>query len=210
VAKERAFTQGVGLVYQVFGVTIFVSLMLVCCASGLLSSSTAIRQDLTEIGWTGYSVQRAMTVSLCAGIFSGLALAGLGLGMQATHRRTPIAAVVLTSLAAAFYLLHSYYFATTIGSWKLSLLCALLGLMFLGLLALAIVAVGDMGKSPPAKGFNILPQDYKVPYSHMHMDPPEVRLARELEQRKEQLAVQQQELELMEEKLKRKLDEKSE
>ena len=182
--------------------------MLVCFSSGLLSSSTVIRQDLTEIGWGGYSVQRAITVSLCVGIFCGIAMAGFGLGMQATHRRTPIAAGMVTGLGGAFFLLHTYFFATTWGSWKLSILCAVFGLMLLGMAALAAVAVSDMRKSPPAKGFNVLPKEFKVPYSHMHQDPPEVRLARELEQRKEQLAVQHKELEMMEEKLKRKLDEK--
>jgi hypothetical protein len=39
------------------------------------------------------------------------------------------------------------------------------------------------------------------------VDPPEVRLAAELEQRRQRLAVQQKELEMLEEKLKRKLDE---
>jgi len=204
----RAFTQGVGLIYQLMGVTTFLVLMLVCCSSGLLSSSTAIRQDLTEIGWGSYSVQRAMTVSLCVGIFCGIAMAGLGLGMQATHRRTPVAAALVTGLGGAFFLFHTYFFATTWQAWKLSTLCALMALMLLGLTALAMVAIGDMRKSPPAKGFNVLPKEFKVPYSHMHQDPPEVRLKRELEQRKEQLAVQHKELELMEEKLKRKMDEK--
>jgi hypothetical protein len=205
---QLAFTQGVGLIYQLIGVTTFIALMFVCFASGLLSSSTAIRQDLTEIGWGSYSVQKAITVSLCAGIFCGIAIAGLGLGMQATHRRTPIAAMLVTGLGGAFFLFHAYFFLATWNSWKLSVLCLLMGLMLLGLAALASIAISDMRKSPPAKGFNVLPKDYKVPYSHMHQDPPEVRLQRELEQRKEQLAVQHKELELMEEKLKRKLDEK--
>jgi hypothetical protein len=47
-----------------------------------------------------------------------------------------------------------------------------------------------------------------VPYSHLHQDPPEVRLERELQSRKERLAVQQKELQLLEEKLRRKMKEK--
>jgi hypothetical protein len=55
----------------------------------------------------------------------------------------------------------------------------------------------------------VLPADYKVPYSHYHADPPEVRLAAELEQRRQRLAVQQKEVEMLEEKLKRKLEEEN-
>jgi len=203
----RAFTQGVGLVYQVVGVTMFAALMFVCCASSLLSSSTAIRQDLTRIGWGVYSVQKAMTVSLCVGIFCGLAMAGLGLGMQATHRRTPIAAALVTGLGGVFFAVHAWFFASTWGSWKMSVLCAFGAAMLLALMGLAIAAALEMRRNPVPSGFNILPRDYKVPYSHLHEDPPEVRLARELEARKERLAVQQKELELLEQKLKRKLDE---
>jgi Skp family chaperone for outer membrane proteins len=50
-----------------------------------------------------------------------------------------------------------------------------------------------------------LPAGYKLPYSHLHKDPPEVRLAAELEQRRERLAVQQKELEMLEAKLKRSM-----
>jgi hypothetical protein len=65
-------------------------------------------------------------------------------------------------------------------------------------------------RDPPPPELEILPADYKVPYSHYHEDPPEVRLARELEQRRQRLAVQQKELELLEEKLKRKLQQSGE
>ena len=60
----------------------------------------------------------------------------------------------------------------------------------------------------PPPWLEILPADYKVPYSHLHEDPPEVRLARELEQRRERLAVQQKELEMLEGRLKKKLEQR--
>src|SRR5689334_5640530 len=101
----RAFTQGVGTVFQFAGVTLFLILMFVCCASGLLSPRTAIRKDLANVGWSGYPVPKAMTLSLAFGIFCGIALAGLGLGLQATHRRTPLAAMVVTGFASVFYTL---------------------------------------------------------------------------------------------------------
>src|SRR4051812_5830065 len=119
-SPPRAFTQGVGTVFQFAGVTLFLVLMFVCCASGLLSPRTAIRKDLSNVGWpysveagttAAYSVPKAMTVSLAFGVFSGIALAGLGLGLQATHRKTPFAAIALTGFASAFYALHSVFFA---------------------------------------------------------------------------------------------------
>jgi len=64
-----------------------------------------------------------------------------------------------------------------------------------------------MRRTPPPADYEVLPADYKVPYSHYHVDPPEVRLAAELEQRRQRLAVQQKELEMLEEKLRRKLQE---
>jgi hypothetical protein len=79
--------------------------------------------------------------------------------------------------------------------------------LFALLAAFAVAALREMRRDPPPVGHEILPADYQVPYSHMHQDPPEVRLARELGQRRERLAVQQKELEMLEERLKRKLDE---
>ncbi len=184
--------------------------MFVCCASSLLSSSTAIRQDLTHIGWGEYSAQRGMTIALSTTVFFGIALAGLGLGLQATHRRTPLAAVVLTLLAAIFYGFHGVFFAATLHSWVLTIVCIVLTAGSMTLLGLSVGAVREMRRQPPGEGFEILPKHYVVPYSHMHQDPPEVRIAQELEQRKQRLAVQQKELEMLEEKLKRKLQQKKE
>jgi hypothetical protein len=77
------------------------------------------------------------------------------------------------------------------------------------LFGLSVGAVREMSRNPPPAGHEILPGDYKIPYSHYHDDPPEVRLAAELDQRRQRLAVQQKELEMLEEKLKRKLDQAS-
>jgi hypothetical protein len=206
----RAFTQGVGTVFQFTGVSLFLTLMFVCCVSGLLSPSTAIRKDLAGVGWgrnpdgsATYSAPRAMTVSLATGIFCGIALAGLGLGLQATHRRTPLAAIVLCTFGTLFYVVHCVFFATTLRSWGLLVVCGGLSALFILLLMLSINAWKEMRRSPPPKDFEVLPADYKVPYSHLHQDPPDVRLAKELADRKQKLAVQQKELDQLEEKIKR-------
>src|SRR5688572_14788777 len=98
-APARAFTQGVGTVFQFVGVLLFLGMMFVCCGSGLYYKAAADRRDLTQIGWRlppqpadappTYSAQQAITLSVTVGVFFGIALAGLGLGLQAQHRLAP-------------------------------------------------------------------------------------------------------------------------
>ena len=47
----RAFTQGVGTVFQFAGVLLFVAFLFVCCASSFLSKDVAERKDWEGIGW---------------------------------------------------------------------------------------------------------------------------------------------------------------
>jgi hypothetical protein len=214
----RAFTQGVGTVFQFAGVTLFLASMLVCCGSSLFSKNVAERRDLMTVGWNVplpggpwfYSAQFAITVSLLLSVFFGIALAGLGLGLQAQGRRAPYGAVAVCVFATAFWLMQAVFFGGDHGFYTL---CAgALGLAFcFSLLALlALVALVEMRHNPPPPGHEILPPDFKVPYSHLHEDPPEVRLARELDQRREKLAVQQKELEMLEARLRRRLEQRQE
>ncbi len=137
-------------------------------------------------------------------MFFGLALAGIGLGFQAEHRGAPWLAVVVTALAAVFWAVH-FTFAITVGSGFFTIVAGVLAGVFIVLLGLGAGALREMRRNPPSLGHEVLPEDYKVPYSHYHEDPPEVRLARELDQRRERLAVQQKELEMLEERLKKRV-----
>jgi lysylphosphatidylglycerol synthetase-like protein (DUF2156 family) len=213
----RAFTQGVGTVFQFSGVTLFLLMMSVCCLSSLLSKDYASRPDRMQIGWhfpsdkldePSYSYARAMTSSVALGVFFGIALAGVGLGLQAQRRAAPVMAVLITAVGTVFWLVQTVFAIHALRSIGLTLLALAMAGFFVAMLILAIGALRDMRLRPPPPGHELLPADYKVPYSHMHQDPPEVRLARELEQRRERLAVQQKELELLEEKLKRKMGDK--
>ena len=205
----RAFTQGVGLLFQWVGVTLFLASFFVCCASSLISRDRATQTDLTSFGWGPYTAQRAVTIALLCAVFFGMALAGVGLGLQAQRRRAPAMSVALTAISTAFWLVHAIFFATTV-VWTLALIWLVLTVAFALLLALAVGAGREMRRDPPPPNLEVLPTDYKVPYSHYHQDPPEVRLTRELEQRRQRLAVQQKELEMLEEKLKRKLQQSDE
>jgi hypothetical protein len=200
----RAFTQGVGLLFQWVGATLFLASFFVCCASSLISRDRATQTDLTTFGWGPYSAQRAVTITLLCAVFFGMALAGLGLGLQAQGRRAPWMSIALTSIACVFWTVQMIFFATT-SMWTLAGVSLTMAIAFALLLTLAVGARREMLREPPPPNLEVLPADYRVPYSHYHQDPPEVRLARELEQRRQRLAVQQKELEMLEEKLKRKL-----
>jgi hypothetical protein len=201
----RAFTQGVGTVFQFTGVMVFLAFFFACCLSGLLSKETATHSSLGSVGWGGYSAQRALSICMVIGVLLGIGLAGAGLGLQAMRRNSPAFGVVVAGVGTGFWLFHTVFFAFTAHSILLTLIALALAIGFGTLLALAIGAVNEMRRNPPPVGMEILPPDYKVPYSHQHQDPPEVRLAKELEQRRERLAVQQKELEMLEQKLHRKL-----
>lgn len=192
---------------------LFLGSMFICCGSSLLSKESAARYDLTRIGWgmsnnvpsqPFYSVQMAITLCVFCGVMFGLALAGLGLGLQAQRRGASTGGVIVTFLATFFWQAQTIFFVRYWRSIPLILLCGGLVVIFAVLLGLSIYSLREMILHPPPRGFELLPADYQIPYSHMHQDPPEVRLARELNQRRERLAVQQKELEMLEEKLKRK------
>ena len=216
IPPPRAFTQGVGLVFQVAGVVLFLVMSFVCCGSSLLSKDWATQTNLTTIGWhrsgdepgrPAYSAQRALTISVFAGVFFGLALSAAGLGLQAQHRRAAMFGALVSAVGAMFWLIHALFAATAGRSTWFTLIAAALSLLFALLLIFAIGAMIEMRRNPPAADHDVLPADYRIPYSHYHPDPPEVRLAAELAQRRQRLAVQQKELEMLEQKLKKKLEE---
>lgn len=211
-APRYAFTQGVGTIYQFTGVTLFLGTMFICCASSLLGKDTAQRQDLTRIGWhlprdlpgaPAYSAQRAISISVVAGLLLGMAIAGLGLGLQATRRSAPPLAIVTTALGAALWMTHAIFFAQILHSLPLTVFSCFLALMMVALGGLAVAALAEIQRHPPPPGHELLPADYKVPYSHLHQESPKERLAAELIARRQRLEVEQKELEALERRLRR-------
>jgi hypothetical protein len=131
------------------------------------------------------------------------------LGLQATRRSAASAAVGVTLLGLVFWIVHGVFFVQVMRAWMLAAIAFILFLVYAVFFALAVAGWREMRRNPPPVGHEVLPEGYKVPYSWYHEDPPEVRLERELEQRRERLAVQQKELDLLEEKLKREKDGKT-
>src|SRR5205809_3712045 len=116
-----AFTQGVGTVFQFVGVGLFVISMFICCCTSLLSKDAATHSGLTSIGWHRaidppdqpfYSAQRALTITLPASLVFGMALAALGLGLQAANRSTPTMATGVNVLAMSFWIVQLVIFAS--------------------------------------------------------------------------------------------------
>jgi hypothetical protein len=211
----RAFAQGVGTIFQLLGGLLFFISCTICCGSSLISKDAATKTNLTHIGWhfsgdakdaPTYSAQKALTICVFAAVFFGLALAAIGLGLQAEHRAAGMFGIAATALGTLFWFTHAFFAGTVGGSYLLSLIAAGLGLGSAILLGFSIAATYEMKRNPPPARHEILPASYKIPYSHYHDDPPEVRLAAELEQRRQKIATQQKELEMLEEKLKRKLE----
>lgn len=212
-APRHAFTQGVGTIFQFTGVVLFLTTMFICCGSSLLGKDAAQRQDLTRIGWFSYadgsgfplySAQRAISISVAAGLVLGMALAGLGLGMQATRRLAPLLALATAAIGALLWLIQAVFFARVLSSLTLTLLSALLALILLALAGLALAATFEIRRSPPPAGYELLPADYQTPYSHLHNQSPEDRLAAELEERRRRLDIEHKELEALERRLRRK------
>ena len=176
-------------------------------------------QDWAGIGWgewtdssdpvhpvarAVYPANQALAVCVAVGTFLGVALAALGLGLQAQRRAAPGGALGLAGFAVVFWAVHLVFFVQKLHSTVFSVLAsALLLVSAAGLAALAVGAWREMRRHPPPRGHEVLPADYKVPYSHFHADPPEVRLAREMDERRQRLFVQQKELEALEERIRR-------
>lgn len=213
VSPPRAFTQGVGTVFQFTGIMLFLLMLCTCFLSGLLSREVAGDPRRLTIGWhlpsdaphaPTYSYAKAITVSVTLSVFFGIALTGIGLGLQAQRRDAPKFGIIVTGFASAFWLMQAGFAIHPMRSILLTLIALAIAMFYVGLLALAIGAYREMRATPPPMDQEILPMDFNVPYSHMHQDPPEVRLAAELKQRREKLAIQQKELEKLEDRINRK------
>jgi signal transduction histidine kinase len=199
------------MVMQFVGVTLFLGTMLACCGSALLPKQWTTSAQWGQIGWQlgsneplrpRYSVQRAVTFAVTANVFFGVALAGLGLGLQAEYAGAAVGAVAVTALGAVFWIIHSIFAVQHAASLIVQAVAIVQAGAFLGLCGFAVAAWQNMRLHPPPRG-HVLPPDYKVPYSQLHQDPPHIRLEAELEQRRQRLAVQQKELQLLEDRLRK-------
>ena len=210
----RAFSQGVGTLFQTVGATLFLAFTFFCCGSALTSKEWATRPDRERVGWRSasgrvvYSERDWAIATVSGGVLAGLGLAGVGLGLQADKRRAGVAGVPLTAVATLFWIVQAAFAAHALGSLFFTAICSLLAVLSGILVAFAVGALRELVRNPPAAGYDVLPAEFQTPFSHLHQDSPEARLAGEIAQRRRRLEVEQKELESLERRLRRRLEEK--
>lgn len=211
-APPRAFAQGTGILLQTVGVLMFLSSCCVFSLTGIWSPvqpdpqviesirtnttpEPGLRGKLREPSSAGYMITALATSA------GGLAIAVFGLGLQADRRRAANGAVfasitmtLLLLVAGALLWTGNAGFVPKL--WNLALL-AIAGL----LVAFTVAALRNVRANPPPANVDIVPPGTKIPYSWYHNDPPDVRLARELEARRERLDTERLELEKLEREL---------
>ncbi len=208
-----AFPQGVGTVFQIVGVTLFLINFFVCCTGNWLFNGNATLARLGSSGWGTsdgakpiYSAQRAISLAAPVAVVAALAIAVAGLGLQARKPHSAPAATAITGLATLFYAVHGVFFATTVGSISLSTVCVLATLLFAALFALAVAAWRDMIRNPPADD----DEDLSVDLSDLAPGEaltPELRMQLEISRLRQRQLVEQKELEQLERRLRRHQDE---
>lgn len=132
----------------------------------------------------------------------GLALAVFGLGLQSDRRRAAWGTVASVAALTGTLLLAGVWLWTGEATLNARIWHAIALLVTLLLWLFVIPALRQVLANPPPADVDVLPPDYKIPYSIYHDDPPEVRKAKEIARRKAQLEAERQELERLERELK--------
>lgn len=211
----RAFAQGVGLLMQTVGVILFLSTCCVCSTSFLWDPiQTPDPNDIIEQQTPAQRVgamfdkpgKAGLMLTIVSMTVGGLALASLGLGLQSDHRHAATASVIATAtlvavLATAGAGLWSGESAAGTRIWH-----AVLSAIMLAMLGFTVAAWREVRRNPPPTDVMTIPPGTKIPYSMYHDDPPEVRLANEIANRRARLDAERAELDRMERELRDKSD----
>jgi len=212
----RAFAQGAGLLLQTIGAILLMTNCCICSTAFMwdpqrppdqarenITDQTAfskLQHLLDQPGRTG------LMLTIVGATVCGLALMGFGLGLQSDRRRSATGAlatgVVFTLLMlAAAAALWTGEATLTARLWQ-----ALLTVLAVVVTGFALAAWREVRANPPPDDVDLLPPDFKIPYSMYHDDPPDVRLAKEIANRRAHLEAEQRELEQLERELKGRQD----
>lgn len=208
----RAFAQGTGIVLQTIGMLFFLSSCCVCSLSSWwqpmqdrgqalehYQSGRPIGGSLSDLAERPVEAGYAITVFF--GTVGGLGMAVFGLGLQAERRRAGIAAFITTAALAIILLFSGALLWYGGATWLARALHALLTLIVLILNGFTWHAMRQVLADPPPADIDIVPPGTKIPYSFYHDDPPEVRLAKELANRRAKLDADRRELDRMQREL---------
>lgn len=212
-SPPRAFAQGTGVLLQTVGTLLFLSTCCVCSSSFLWDPVPAqsvtlerARQQMQEPRsprWSLGQLRRepakaGLAIMVMAMTVGGLALASLGLGLQADRRGAAVGAV------ATCLILLAVLIAGGAGLWMGQ--AAIITRIWHGVLLLIVVTLTgftirawlEVRAAPAPLDVDVIPPGTKIPYSFYHDDPPEVRLAREIAERRARLEQEQRDLDKLE------------
>jgi hypothetical protein len=207
----RAFAQGTGVLLQTIGVTLFLLNCCICSTGFLWDQKPASLEILDQARQQGLSASAmqdpaklGVMLTVVFSTVGGLAMAACGLGLQSERRRAAwgafgtvlVLSLILLSGGAALWIGGASLAAKL---WNAALtLVALISLGF------TWVALRQVIANPPPPDVDVVPPGTKIPYSFYHDDPPDVRLAKELAQRRAKLDAERREIDKMEQDLRDK------
>lgn len=161
-------------------------------------------KDLSLRGMAAHPAEAGLLLLVTAMTLGGLAMAVLGLGLQAQKVGAAWGAVATNLILAILLLAAGIGLWWGDAGWIPRAWHAVLMLVMLPVTGFSIVALKQMLDRPPPPDMGVLPPDFITPYSHLHDQPPEVRLAQELADRRRRLEQELAEIERMQ----REIDEK--
>jgi len=205
----RAFAQGTGILLQTTGMILFFSTCCICSLTGMwdpVLPRHEVFEQLQQKQPIGVTLVDLLQQPAKAGVMlmamfmtvGGLAMAGFGLGLQAERPRSAQAAVTTHILMLAILIAAGIGIWTGQASWATRIWHAILIVVVVVQTGFTWVALKQMLAHPPPPGAEIIPKGYKIPYNFYHDDPPEVRLEKELANRRARLEAEQRELEQLE------------
>ncbi len=201
----RAFAQGVGVVLQGLGALMALTNCCVCSLAGLWDPNVTshearqiIAADPQVISDPGSylrdPVRAAAAVTILAATIGGMALAALGLGMQADRPRPAYGALVANIVLGIVLLAAGAGLWIGDAGWALRSWHAMLTLATLLALPFTIAAVRQVLRHPPPPVDETLPPGFDARDVLAGEKPSRLRVA----QLRAQLDIQQRELERLE------------
>jgi len=211
---SRPAAKAAGTVMQTLGMLLFLSSCCVCSFAGSWEGheiSRGVADTEGVLGLADYIKQEnwgkvGMMLNVMFPMAGGFALATFGLGLQADRKGAGLGALLVAIICALIVVLGGMGIWSGESTLFAKVWHGLVSLMMWVLVGLSYVAYKDVRADPPEANVDILPADYKIPYSMYHDDPPEVRLAQEIANRKASLEAQMREIDELEEKLNQQKD----
>jgi hypothetical protein len=176
--SPRAFAQATGLVLQLVGIILTLG---TCCwwsFAGLTQQQlrpASQPASLGDIVSAANALQIWSMSAVCLSFAGGLALAALGLGLQAEKRRSGTIAAWTAGAGATFWFAY-FGFALTHAAGVGRLIWIVLMLLVWGLCAvLSVISADELKRNPPPADLGKAPKDLKPDRLIDREMPPDLR-----------------------------------